>query len=214
MGSSAVCEKQSREEEIGHGASSLASSPASSSRCRRPAAAPASSSTFSSAASAASSCSSSSSSSPLTLVAAATSARLRCLVPAARHVPPSAPHAALPAAPAAAASNKRKCDNKASIFGFNYTLLLGPAGESGGPALGNGPLGRPSSGPEEPAYTGTPWKKMNYSPGVVGLTLHNCWVSGEAIDELHERYLEKLTQVFEEHKAKYRLPQDKYLMIP
>ncbi|KAK9396251.1 non-canonical polyA RNA polymerase PAPD5 [Crotalus adamanteus] len=133
----------------------------------------------------------------------------------------SAPRAASPAVPAAtaaatvavAASNKRKCDNKASTFGFNYTLLLGPAGESGGPALGNGPLGRPSSRPEEPAYTGTPWKKMNYSPGMVGLTLHNCWVSGEAIDELHERYLEKLTQLFEEHKAKYGLPQDKHLMI-
>ncbi|KAK9409951.1 quinone oxidoreductase-like 2 [Crotalus adamanteus] len=50
-------------------------------------------------------------------------------------------------------------------------------------------------------------------PAVAGLTLHNCWMSGEAIDELHERYLEKLTQVFEEHKAKYGLPQDKYLMI-
>ncbi|KAK9403177.1 2-acylglycerol O-acyltransferase 2-B-like [Crotalus adamanteus] len=128
-----------------------------------------------------------------------------------------APYAASPAAPAAstattiaaAASNKRKCNNKASTFGFNYTLLLGPAG----PALGNGPLGRPSSGLEEPAYTGTPWKKTNYSPGVVGLTLHNCWVSGEAIDELHERYMEKLTQLFEEHKAKYGLPQDKHLMI-
>ncbi|XP_039222253.1 uncharacterized protein LOC120318567, partial [Crotalus tigris] len=44
-------------------------------------------------------------------------------------------------------------------------------------------------------------------PAVAGLTLHNCWMSGEAIDELHERYLEKLTQLFEEHKAKYGLPQ-------
>ncbi|XP_039180637.1 uncharacterized protein LOC120299670 [Crotalus tigris] len=40
-------------------------------------------------------------------------------------------------------------------------------------------------------------------PAVAGLTLHNCWMSGEAIDELPERYLEKLTQLFEEHKAKY-----------
>ncbi|KAK9411032.1 non-canonical polyA RNA polymerase PAPD5 [Crotalus adamanteus] len=86
----------------------------------------------------------------------------------------SAPRAALPAAPvattaaavAAAASNKRKCGNKASTFGFNYTLLLGPAGESSGLALGNGPLGRPSSGPE--AHTGTPWKKTNYSPAWLG----------------------------------------------
>uniref|UniRef100_A0A8D0BK87 Terminal nucleotidyltransferase 4B n=1 Tax=Salvator merianae TaxID=96440 RepID=A0A8D0BK87_SALMN len=68
-----------------------------------------------------------------------------------------------------AASNKRKRDNKASTFGLNYTLLLGPAGESGGPAPGDGPLGRPQAGPDEPAYTGTPWKKSNYSPGVVGL---------------------------------------------
>ncbi|KAK9395817.1 2-acylglycerol O-acyltransferase 2-B-like [Crotalus adamanteus] len=111
------------------------------------------------------------------------------------------------AAAAVTASNKRKCDNKASTFSFNCTLLLGPA------ALGNGPLGRLSSRPEEPAYTGTPWKKTNYSPAVAGLTLHNFWISGEAIDELHERYLEKLTQLFEEHKAKYGLPQDKYLMI-
>ncbi|KAK9399609.1 non-canonical polyA RNA polymerase PAPD5 [Crotalus adamanteus] len=148
--------------------------------------------------------------------------RLRHIVPAARHdLLASAPRTASPAAPAATAaaaiaagaSNKRKCDNKASTFGFNCTVLLGPAGESGGLALGNGPLGRPSSGPEEPAYTSTPWKKTNYSPGVVGLTLHNCWVSGEAIDELHERYLEMLTQLFEEHKAKYGLPQDKHLTI-
>ncbi|KAK9395450.1 2-acylglycerol O-acyltransferase 2-B-like [Crotalus adamanteus] len=100
----------------------------------------------------------------------------------------SAPHVASPTAPAATAA-----------------MLLGPAGESGGSALGNGPLGRP------PRVT--PWKKTNYSPGVVGLTLYNCWVSGEAIDELHERYLEKWTQLFEEHKAKYGLPQDKHLMI-
>ncbi|KAK9395816.1 2-acylglycerol O-acyltransferase 2-B-like [Crotalus adamanteus] len=38
-------------------------------------------------------------------------------------------------------------------------------------------------------------------------------LSREAIDELHETYLEKLTQLFEEHKAKYGLPQDKHLMI-
>ncbi|XP_028596035.1 terminal nucleotidyltransferase 4B isoform X2 [Podarcis muralis] len=68
-----------------------------------------------------------------------------------------------------AASNKRKRDNKASTFGLNYTLLLGPAGESGVPAPGDGPLGRPQAGPDEPAYTGTPWKKANYSQGVVGL---------------------------------------------
>lgn len=37
--------------------------------------------------------------------------------------------------------------------------------------------------------------------------------SGEAIDELHETYLEKLTQLFEEQKAKYGLPQDKHLTI-
>ncbi|KAK9396619.1 2-acylglycerol O-acyltransferase 2-B-like [Crotalus adamanteus] len=115
-----------------------------------------------------------------------------------------------PAATAAAAvtaSKKRKRDNKASTFSFNCTLLLGPA------ALGNGPLWRLLSRPDEPAYTDTPWKKTNYSPGVAGLTLHNCWISGEAIDELHEKYLEKLTQLFEEHKAKYGLPQNKYLMI-
>ncbi|KAK9412466.1 non-canonical polyA RNA polymerase PAPD5 [Crotalus adamanteus] len=111
------------------------------------------------------------------------------------------------AAAAVTASNKRKRDNKASTFSFNCTLLLGPT------ALGNGPLGRLSSRPEEPAYTGTPWKKTNYSPAVAGLTLHNFWISGEAIDELHERYLEKFTQLFEEHKAKYGLPQDKYLKI-
>ncbi|KAK9395696.1 non-canonical polyA RNA polymerase PAPD5 [Crotalus adamanteus] len=126
---------------------------------------------------------------------------------------PAAPAAITTAAVAVTASNKRKRDNKASTFSFNCTLLLGPTGESGRPALGNGPLGRLSSRPEEPAYTGTPWKKTNYIPAVAGLTLHNCWMSGEAIDELHERYLEKLTQLFEEHKAKYGLPQDKYLMI-
>lgn len=37
--------------------------------------------------------------------------------------------------------------------------------------------------------------------------------SREAIDELHETYLEKLTQLFEEHKAKYGLPQDKHLTL-
>lgn len=35
----------------------------------------------------------------------------------------------------------------------------------------------------------------------------------EAIDELHETYLEKLTQLFEEHKSKYGLPQDKHLTL-
>ncbi|XP_007441137.1 2-acylglycerol O-acyltransferase 2-B-like [Python bivittatus] len=37
--------------------------------------------------------------------------------------------------------------------------------------------------------------------------------SPEAIDELHEMYLEKLTRLFEEHKAKYGLPQDKHLTL-
>uniref|UniRef100_A0A8C5RV22 Acyltransferase n=1 Tax=Laticauda laticaudata TaxID=8630 RepID=A0A8C5RV22_LATLA len=37
--------------------------------------------------------------------------------------------------------------------------------------------------------------------------------SREAIDELHETYLEKLTQLFEEQKAKYGLPQDKHLTL-
>lgn len=37
--------------------------------------------------------------------------------------------------------------------------------------------------------------------------------SPEAIDALHETYLEKLTQLFEEHKAQYGLPQDKHLML-
>ncbi|KAK9396819.1 non-canonical polyA RNA polymerase PAPD5 [Crotalus adamanteus] len=139
--------------------------------------------------------------------ASSSSSRRRCPSPL------PLPQPAAPASSSASStfSNKRKRDNKASTF--NCTLLLGPAGESGGLALGNGPLGRLSSRPEESAYTGTPWKKTNYSPAVAGLTLHNCWMSGEAIDELHERYLEKLTQLFEEHKAKYGLPQDKYLMI-
>lgn len=44
--------------------------------------------------------------------------------------------------------NKRKRDNKASTFGFNRSLLL-TAGE-------------------EQIYTGTPWKKRNYSEGIVG----------------------------------------------
>ncbi|XP_015274726.1 PREDICTED: non-canonical poly(A) RNA polymerase PAPD5 [Gekko japonicus] len=70
---------------------------------------------------------------------------------------------------AAAVAATRKRDNKASTFGLNYSLFLGPAGESRGPAPGDGPLGRPQAGPEEPAYTGTPWKKRNYSQGVVGL---------------------------------------------
>ncbi|XP_044283594.1 terminal nucleotidyltransferase 4B [Varanus komodoensis] len=96
--------------------------------------------------------------------------------PAAVAAPPppaAAPEPSHPAGPSAssssAASNKRKRDNKASTFGLNYTLLLGPAGESGDPAPGDGPLGRPQAGPDEPAYTGTPWKKTNYSQGVVGL---------------------------------------------
>ncbi|XP_060109899.1 terminal nucleotidyltransferase 4B [Heteronotia binoei] len=80
--------------------------------------------------------------------------------------PPHANAAASAAASSSSASNKRKRDNKASTFGLNYSLFLaGPAGES----RGDGPLGRPPAGPEEAAYTGTPWKKRNYSQGVVGL---------------------------------------------
>ncbi|XP_066493667.1 terminal nucleotidyltransferase 4B isoform X2 [Tiliqua scincoides] len=80
------------------------------------------------------------------------------------------PSSASSSSATAASSNKRKRDNKASTFGLNYSLFLGPAGESAGPAPGDGPLGRPQAGPEEPAaYTGTPWKKGNYSQGVVGL---------------------------------------------
>ncbi|MCI4393013.1 hypothetical protein PGIGA_G00152620 [Pangasianodon gigas] len=53
---------------------------------------------------------------------------------------------------AAAQRNKRKRENKASTFGFNRSLLL------------NG-----SSGPDADLYTGTPWKRRNYSGGIVGL---------------------------------------------
>ncbi|XP_054856625.1 terminal nucleotidyltransferase 4B [Eublepharis macularius] len=92
--------------------------------------------------------------------------------------PSAAPPAPAPAAPSpspssspapSAASNKRKRDNKASTFGLNYSLFSGPGGESRGPAPADGPLGRPQAGLGEPAYTGTPWKKRNYSQGVVGL---------------------------------------------
>nr|XP_041574492.1 terminal nucleotidyltransferase 4B isoform X2 [Taeniopygia guttata] len=69
-----------------------------------------------------------------------------------------------PAAAAAAASNKRKRDNKASTFGLNYSLLLGRA-----PAPADEPAARTQPGLAEPLYTGTPWKKRNYSQGVVGL---------------------------------------------
>ncbi|XP_060767950.1 terminal nucleotidyltransferase 4B [Neoarius graeffei] len=51
---------------------------------------------------------------------------------------------------AAAQRNKRKRENKASTFGYNRSLLL------------NG-----SSGPDP--YAGTPWKRRNYSGGIVGL---------------------------------------------
>ncbi|XP_053119924.1 2-acylglycerol O-acyltransferase 2-A-like isoform X2 [Hemicordylus capensis] len=37
--------------------------------------------------------------------------------------------------------------------------------------------------------------------------------SREAIDHLHETYLEKLTQLFEEHKAEYGLPPEKHLSL-
>lgn len=50
---------------------------------------------------------------------------------------------------AAAQRNKRKRENKASTFGYNRSLLL------------NG-----SSGPDP--YPGTPWKRRNYSGGIVG----------------------------------------------
>lgn len=73
-----------------------------------------------------------------------------------------------PAAAAAAASNKRKRDNKASTFGLNYSLLLGPPGQGRAPALGDEPAARAQGGLVEPLYTGTPWKKRNYSQGVVG----------------------------------------------
>ncbi|XP_050759852.1 terminal nucleotidyltransferase 4B isoform X2 [Gymnogyps californianus] len=73
------------------------------------------------------------------------------------------------AAAAAAASNKRKRDNKASTFGLNYSLLLGPPGQGRAPALGDEPASRAQAGLAEPLYTGTPWKKRNYSQGVVGL---------------------------------------------
>ncbi|KAK9403948.1 2-acylglycerol O-acyltransferase 2-B-like [Crotalus adamanteus] len=49
--------------------------------------------------------------------------------------------------------------------------------------------------------------------GALIMVLKTPHLSGEAIDELHERYLEKLTQLFEENKAKYGLPQDKHLTI-
>ena len=81
----------------------------------------------------------------------------------ARGVPPAAAAAA-----AAAASNKRKRDNKASTCGLNYSLLLGPPGQGRAHALGDGPAARAQAGLAEPLYTGTPWKKRNYSQGVVG----------------------------------------------
>ncbi|XP_053904794.1 terminal nucleotidyltransferase 4B isoform X2 [Malaclemys terrapin pileata] len=68
-----------------------------------------------------------------------------------------------PAASASAAGNKRKRDNKASTFGFNYTILLGPPEQSGAPAPGDGPAASDQAQPL------TPWKGRNYSPGVVGL---------------------------------------------
>ncbi|XP_045888168.1 terminal nucleotidyltransferase 4B [Micropterus dolomieu] len=48
--------------------------------------------------------------------------------------------------------NKRKRDNKASTFGFNFSLL-----NSG------------SNTGDYDGYTGTPWKVRNYSEGIIGL---------------------------------------------
>ncbi|KAI5088758.1 non-canonical poly(A) RNA polymerase PAPD5 [Silurus meridionalis] len=53
---------------------------------------------------------------------------------------------------AAAQRNKRKRENKASTFGFNRSLFF------------NG-----SSRPDEELYEGIPWKRTNYSGGIVGL---------------------------------------------
>ncbi|XP_060132073.1 terminal nucleotidyltransferase 4B isoform X1 [Zootoca vivipara] len=113
----------------------------------------------------------SSSSSSISSSTAAASSPSPAAAAASSAAGPSSSSTSLPPAGSgsSAASNKRKRDNKASTFGLNYTLLLGPAGESGVPAPGDGPLGRPQAGPDEPAYTGTPWKKANYSQGVVGL---------------------------------------------
>ncbi|XP_065516513.1 terminal nucleotidyltransferase 4B-like isoform X2 [Lathamus discolor] len=68
-----------------------------------------------------------------------------------------------------AASNKRKRDNKASTFGLNYSLLLRPPGQGRALALGNEPADRAQAGLPESLYIGTPWKKRNYSQGVMGL---------------------------------------------
>ncbi|XP_065516566.1 terminal nucleotidyltransferase 4B-like isoform X2 [Lathamus discolor] len=67
-----------------------------------------------------------------------------------------------------AASNKRKRDNKASTFGLNYSLLLRPLVQGRALALGNEPAGRAQAGLPESLYIGTPWKKRNYSQGVMG----------------------------------------------
>uniref|UniRef100_A0A663DWF9 Terminal nucleotidyltransferase 4B n=1 Tax=Aquila chrysaetos chrysaetos TaxID=223781 RepID=A0A663DWF9_AQUCH len=77
------------------------------------------------------------------------------------------PGAAAWARPARGGARKR--DNKASTFGLNYSLLLGPPGQGRAPALGDEPAARAQAGLAEPLYTGTPWKKRNYSQGVVGL---------------------------------------------
>ncbi|XP_033929747.1 terminal nucleotidyltransferase 4B-like isoform X2 [Melopsittacus undulatus] len=69
---------------------------------------------------------------------------------------------------ATAASNKRKRDNKASTFGLNYSLLLRPPGQGRAFALGNEPAARAQAGLAESLYIGTPWKKRNYSQGVMG----------------------------------------------
>lgn len=59
--------------------------------------------------------------------------------------------AAQDAAAAAAQRNKRKRENKASTFGYNRSLVLN------GSALADADL-----------YAGTPWKRKNYSGGIVG----------------------------------------------
>ncbi|TRZ09129.1 hypothetical protein HGM15179_017980 [Zosterops borbonicus] len=96
--------------------------------------------------------------------ASAIEAAVAAAPPAAAGGPAEGPEPGAPPAAAAAASNKRKRDNKASTFGLNYSLLLGRA-----PAPADEPAARAQPGLAEPLYTGTPWKKRNYSQGVVGM---------------------------------------------
>lgn len=35
--------------------------------------------------------------------------------------------------------------------------------------------------------------------------------SAEEVDRLHQKYLEELRKLFEEHKAKYNVPEDSHL---